>query len=320
MRCQCFHHDIMGLIHKSTVPAPRFWDTKKTEPSSAFSVSDERRTLRSGRNLVPGYLLSPPRGGTQFWSNCFLLPGGTQFRGYRFLLLGGTQFRGDCFLLSGRNSVPGYLLPPPRRNPVPDTSPDERRTLHSGRNSVPGCYFLLPGRNSVPGVSAFSSQDGTQFQGYRFLLLGGTQFQGYRFLLPGRNSVPGCCFLLPGRNSVPGLSLPPPRVELSSGAIAFSYQDGTQFRGICFLLPGGTPFRIPHLMSAGLYDQDGTQFQGYRFLLPGRNSVPGLSLSSPRRNSVPGYLLPPPKAELSSGAICFLLPGGTQFRGIAFSS
>ena len=147
MRCQCFPHDIMGLIHKSTVPAPRFWDTKKTEPSSAFSVSDERRTLRSGRNLVPGYLLSPPRGGTQFWSNCFLLPGGTQFRGYRFLLLGGTQFRGDCFLLSGRNSVPGYLLPPPRRNPVPDTSPDERRTLHSGRNSVPGCYFLLPGRN-----------------------------------------------------------------------------------------------------------------------------------------------------------------------------
>ena len=185
MRCQCFPHDIMGLIHKSTVPAPRFWDTKKTEPSSAFSVSDERRTLRSGRNLVPGYLLSPPRGGTQFWSNCFLLPGGTQFRGYRFLLLGGTQFRGDCFLLSGRNSVPGYLLPPPRRNPVPDTSPDERRTLRSGRNSVPGLSLSPTGAELSSraiaffsqaelssGVSASSSQGGTQFRGHLLFLTG----------------------------------------------------------------------------------------------------------------------------------------------------
>ena len=106
-------------------------------------------------------------------------------------------------------------------------------------------------------------------------------------------------------------------MELSSRAIASSSQGGTQFRGYRFLLSGGTPFRIPHLMSAGLYDQDGTQFRGaafssrggtqfrgYRFLLPGRNSVPGLSLSPPRRNSVPGYR--------------FLLLGRTQFRGICF--
>ena len=103
-------------------------------------------------------------------------------------------------------------------------------------------------------------------------------------------------------------------MELSSRAIASSSQGGTQFRGYRFLLSGGTPFRIPHLMNAGLYDQDGTQFRGaafssrggtqfrgYRFLLPGRNSVPGCCFLLSGRNSVPG---------LST----FSYQGGTQFR------
>ena len=47
----------------------------------------------------------------------------------------------------------------------------------------------------------------------------------------------------------------------------------------------------PDLVSIGLYAQDGTQFRG--------------------------HLLPPLRTELSSGG-CFLLWGGTQFRGICF--
>ncbi len=198
---------------------------------------------------------------------------GTQFRGYllpppgaelssraiAFSSRGGTQFQGAAFSSrGGRNSVPGV----PASSSRGGTQFQGYRFLLPGRNSVPGCCFLLPGWNSVPGyllppprlelssgVTAFSSQNGTQFQGY--------------------------LLFLPGWNSVPGLS-------------AFSSQGGTQFRGICFLLPGGTPFRIPHLMSAGLYDQDGTQFQGYRFLLPGRSSVPGCCFLLPGWNSVPG--------------------------------
>ena len=116
-------------------------------------------------------------------------------------------------------------------------------------------------------------------------------------------------------------------MELSSRAIASSSQGGTQFRGYRFLLSGGTPFRIPHLMSAGLYDQDGTQFRGaafssrggtqfrgYRFLLPGRNSVPGCCFLLSGRNSVPGASASSSQGGTQFRGICFLLPGGTPFR------
>ena len=53
-------------------------------------------------------------------------------------------------------------------------------------------------------------------------------------------------------------------------------QGGTQFRGICFFLPG------VELSSRAIASssQVGTQFRGDCFLLSGRNSVPGVSASS----------------------------------------
>ena len=71
----------------------------------------------------------------------------------------------------------------------------------------------------------------------------------------------------------------------------------------------------PDLVSIGLYAQDGTQFRGTYFLLPGRNSVPGLSLSPPGAELSSRVLLSPPWAELSSGGTYFLLLGWNSVPG-----
>ena len=107
-------------------------------------------------------------------------------------------------------------------------SPQEE--LSSGVTAFPtgvelGSGFSLSGKhrtarsgwNSVPGVSASSSQGGTQFRGH--------------LLPPLRAELSsGGSLSPPRRNSVPRYLLFPTGVELSSRAIASSSQGGTEFR------------------------------------------------------------------------------------------
>ena len=87
---------------------------KKIPEKKTTTRSGEHRTLRSGRNSVPGYPLSPLgrnpvpgyplsplEGGTQFRSYLLSPPRWNSVPGYRFLLLGGTQFRGYLLFLTG---------------------------------------------------------------------------------------------------------------------------------------------------------------------------------------------------------------------------
>ena len=79
------------------------------------------------------------------------------------------------------------------------------------------------------------AQDGTQFRGHLLPPLRTELSSGGCFLLWGGTQFRGICFFLPGWNSVPGLLLPPLRAELSSGA-AFSSGAELSSGANCFLI------------------------------------------------------------------------------------
>ena len=208
---------------------------KKIPEKKTTTRSGEHRTLRSGRNSVPGYPLSPLGRNPVPGYPLSPLEGGTQFRGYRFLLPGRNSVPGCCFLLSGRNSVPGlstfsYQGGTQFRLPTSDDYTIKR-----------SCYKLqlLTNKNIVKRkIGCLNIVQGNQIEAACPL----------RRVLPSRRKK--------GWNSVPGYLLPPPRLELSSGVTAFP--------------PGRNS--VPGL--SAFSSQGGTQFRGHLLPPPRRNSVP----------------------------------------------